>query len=254
MISRFTVFNIAASTAGSNHMTASKPWPASISSTSGELVPKGPYFLGGFSSGGVAAYELAQQLLGLGEEVSVLVFFDTINPAGGDRSLRDRLVRHYMGARKAGAGYLVNRIKSRIQHDVELFRLYGKAHLSHFRAFDYRHEAVSAAWTSAERRYQPRQYPGHIALFKARNEAPELDGVHLTDASNGWQPFVTGALEVVDIEADHVALVHEQHARATAVELQRVLLQARERAERPARPRAAAFQNLPRSASSYDGP
>ena len=55
-----------------------------------ELVPRGPYFIGGFSSGGVAAYELAQQLLRLGEEVALLVFFDTINPRCQGRSFSRR--------------------------------------------------------------------------------------------------------------------------------------------------------------------
>ena len=202
-----------------------------------QFSPKGPYFVGGFSSGGVAAYELAQQLLRLGEEVAVVVFFDTINPLGCDHSIWDRLLRHYSGARKAGARYVMSRLKKRFQRDIGLARLHAKAQLSHFRAFDYRHEAVSAAWTSAERRYRPDQYPGHVALFKAREQGPDFDGIHTTDASNGWQPFVSGRLEVVDIDSDHVNLVHERHAKTTAIELRRVLLEARERAERSASPR-----------------
>jgi len=39
--------------------------------------PKGPYFLGGFSFGGLVAYEMAQQLCAQGEEVGLLVLFDT---------------------------------------------------------------------------------------------------------------------------------------------------------------------------------
>jgi amino acid adenylation domain-containing protein len=39
--------------------------------------PKGPYQLGGFSLGGVVAYEIARQLEARGEEVALLVLFDT---------------------------------------------------------------------------------------------------------------------------------------------------------------------------------
>jgi amino acid adenylation domain-containing protein len=39
--------------------------------------PNGPYHLGGFSLGGVVAYEMARQLRSLGEEVALLVLFDT---------------------------------------------------------------------------------------------------------------------------------------------------------------------------------
>jgi amino acid adenylation domain-containing protein len=39
--------------------------------------PKGPYQLGGFSLGGIVAYEMARQLQTRGEEVALLVLFDT---------------------------------------------------------------------------------------------------------------------------------------------------------------------------------
>ncbi len=39
--------------------------------------PNGPYFFGGFSFGGLVAYEMAQQLLTSGGEVGLLVLFDT---------------------------------------------------------------------------------------------------------------------------------------------------------------------------------
>ena len=44
------------------------------------LRPHGPYFLAGYSGGGVVAFEMAQQLEALGEEVPLLVFFDTYHP------------------------------------------------------------------------------------------------------------------------------------------------------------------------------
>ena len=44
------------------------------------LRPHGPYFLAGYSGGGVVAFEMAQQLKALGEEVPLLVFFDTYHP------------------------------------------------------------------------------------------------------------------------------------------------------------------------------
>jgi thioesterase domain-containing protein len=39
--------------------------------------PKGPYCLGGGTSGGVVAFEMAQQLQAIGEEVGLLALFDT---------------------------------------------------------------------------------------------------------------------------------------------------------------------------------
>src|SRR5277367_1714357 len=42
--------------------------------------PQGPYMLGGCSSSGIVAYEVAQQLRALGREVGLLVMFDAPNP------------------------------------------------------------------------------------------------------------------------------------------------------------------------------
>ena len=41
------------------------------------IQPVGPYQIGGYSFGGTVAYEMAQQLYAAGEEVSLLVMFDT---------------------------------------------------------------------------------------------------------------------------------------------------------------------------------
>jgi thioesterase domain-containing protein len=42
--------------------------------------PKGPYLLGGFSGGGLTAWEMARQLEAAGEEVALLVLLDTPLP------------------------------------------------------------------------------------------------------------------------------------------------------------------------------
>ena len=46
--------------------------------------PTGPYLIAGFSSGGVVAYEMAQQLAAAGEQVALLALLDTYRAAGDD--------------------------------------------------------------------------------------------------------------------------------------------------------------------------
>ena len=41
--------------------------------------PRGPYYVGGYCMGGTVAFEVAQQLRAAGEEVALLVVFDTLN-------------------------------------------------------------------------------------------------------------------------------------------------------------------------------
>src|SRR5881394_1358060 len=58
-----------------------------------ELQPSGPYYLGGFCMGGSVAYEIAQKLLELNQEVRMLVMFDSYNHNGTppQMSFRSRL-------------------------------------------------------------------------------------------------------------------------------------------------------------------
>lgn len=44
--------------------------------------PSGPYYLGGWSLGGVVAYDMAQQFVAVGEHVRVLALLDTTIPSG----------------------------------------------------------------------------------------------------------------------------------------------------------------------------
>src|SRR5262249_17511752 len=45
-----------------------------------QVQPTGPYVLGGYSGGGVIAFEMARRLIEFGQEVALLVMFDTVAP------------------------------------------------------------------------------------------------------------------------------------------------------------------------------
>lgn len=80
--------------------------------------PHGPYYLGGFSIGGVLAYEVAQRLIGAGEEVSLLVMLDCALPGRGWQRLKAGIVRRYRMIRRDGWSHFthlyrqVRRLKS----------------------------------------------------------------------------------------------------------------------------------------------
>lgn len=49
------------------------------------IQPVGPYYLGGWSLGGIIAWEMAQQLSAAGEEVALLALIDSYSPVAIDR-------------------------------------------------------------------------------------------------------------------------------------------------------------------------
>ena len=76
----------------------------------------GPYLLGGYSGGGVVAYEIAQRLRASGKEVALLVLLDTFR--AGIKPLPTSWKDHVRGLLKNGPGYLRYRIRSKLDRHV----------------------------------------------------------------------------------------------------------------------------------------
>ena len=85
--------------------------------------PGGPYFLGGFSAGGLVAYEMARQLVEAGERVQFLALFDSyVEAAGGywlksfysRRALRMSLLRAPCQPSERAKGWAALRVQGKI--------------------------------------------------------------------------------------------------------------------------------------------
>ena len=72
------------------------------------IQPHGPYYLGGFSIGGVLAFEVAQRLQQAGEEIGLVIFLDTMLPGRGFKHLLAGLIRRIRMFRRQGMGHLLH--------------------------------------------------------------------------------------------------------------------------------------------------
>jgi acyl carrier protein len=79
------------------------------------IQPHGPYLLGGFSGGGITAYEMAQQLRAEGEETALLVMLDSNLPGGPVMTRADKLRVHAQRLRRKGPGYLYEAVENRLR-------------------------------------------------------------------------------------------------------------------------------------------
>ena len=68
-----------------------------------QVQPPGPYLLGGFSGGGITAYEMAQQFRAAGEEVALCVLINTPLPRRRPLAKRDRALIQWRGADRGRA-------------------------------------------------------------------------------------------------------------------------------------------------------
>ncbi len=122
-----------------------------------QLQPRGPYFLIGFSLGGLVALEMAQQLSSGGESVALLAMMDSYpHPAHLSLWQRIRLAlrRSRVVDAEAGVGQTAPR------HITHLSADYAQPPTSAMRrAYD----SANLAWT----RYRPKFYQGKIHFVRA---------------------------------------------------------------------------------------
>jgi len=179
-----------------------------------KVQPHGPYYLGGFSGGGVVAYEMAQLLIAQGERVNLLVLLDTYNPNIAKKPLSERLSRLLRLSRRYGYGYLVRRLLVRAADAARRLRERLTSPRRRLDAVESRAESMFATFRAAINRYTPQPYSGNALLVRCNIEiSPSAEGDSLE--TNGWAALVSGELEVVTIDCSHDDLVGS-HAPAAA--------------------------------------
>jgi thioesterase domain-containing protein len=179
------------------------------------MQPHGPYFLMGYSGGGVIAYEIARQLAARGESVAFLGLLDTSAP--GEPSL-GRYPLHRQ---------ISNLLRLSLREHGIVFSFYFSLHRSRIlrwlhggasRLMDLENlllEGRNSAqlWTQ----YSPKPYPGRLTFFKPngvasiryRLPAPEL----------AWGTLAEGGVEICEVPGRHQSMMLGRNARVLATEL-----------------------------------
>jgi thioesterase domain-containing protein len=201
--------------------------------------PAGPYFLGGWSLGGIIAYEMAQQLVAQGHKISQLLLLDCAppipleEPVKGDddaEKLIDLLSMELpissdelqMLQGDARIDYILKRAKSAkiLPPDVEVAQV--RSFLKLYRT------NVRAMYT-----YVPQVYPGTATLFKAADYSPMLpsDGSArservlkmIQDPTLGWGDLITSGVRIVDVPGNHYTMGKSPYVQILALRIKECL-------------------------------
>jgi len=137
-----------------------------------EIQPKGPYYLGGYSFGGVVAWEIVNQLILKGEEVDCLMLFDSwakTPPEFKSREFFDQIMKQY---------------NTEYEDDLEIF---GPNHTAN---------SLDLAWSRLQlsMAYKPKKLSCKVVLFKAHDVVDIYKKYHAK--CNRWSKFVKGPIEV----------------------------------------------------------
>ena len=184
-----------------------------------EFQPEGPYYLGGYSSGGLVAFEMARRLHAQGHSVALLALFDTGNP-DFDRPMLARLYYHARNLRRLGLLRYAEETfwgvtKSRIRRVANKWSLWSGYSLPRALQRTYSLNRIAAA------NYKPRPYSERVTLFRSADFWGSPD-----DPSLGWNSVVGGGVDVHEVPGDH-RLFREPHVQVLAARLQASLEQTR---------------------------
>ena len=191
------------------------------------IQPRGPYLIGGFSGGGITAYEMARQLLAQGEEVGLLVMLDTPLAQRPRLERRDKLKIHWQRFREKGLAYFSEWALNRLRWEAARFR--SRFELdpeTDVRVSDFHSQSIENAFREALRHYRLPKYPGKIMLFRPKLDQRYLvapgryvsSELELVYPDNGWTPYV-GEVVVHEVPGNHDSMVLEPNVRTLAAHL-----------------------------------
>ncbi|HTV80663.1 MAG TPA: amino acid adenylation domain-containing protein [Steroidobacteraceae bacterium] len=181
--------------------------------------PRGPYALGGHSSGGLIAFEMARLLRSQGEPVSLLALIDVDAAMYRRRSLLDGLRFHHDRFRSLPPAYrrvYLWRNLARFGRAI-LSRAQGKGEPADDAGLP--HGPVRAAMERAVGRYRPTRYEGPIVLFRATDRT--ISGTY--GRTLGWKRLSHAPIRVIDVPGNHLTLLQGDGTEELAEHLQQYL-------------------------------
>ena len=208
--------------------------------------PQGPYRIGGWSMGGVIAFEMARQLEAEGELPELLVIIDAEAPSGQEAvytwvvllgsfalDLGVPMERLYESWDEVEALPPMGQLK-RVAEEAKTAGLVPQdMNLAQFRRL------FDSFKTNAQmmRRYVGGSYGGRIDLFRAEEHLayigkempttslfalehdPEQEGVDPRDPAKGWGQWAQGGVEIRSVPGNHYTMVREPNVELLAEQL-----------------------------------
>jgi thioesterase domain-containing protein len=190
----------------------------------------GPFILGGFSGGGITAFEMAKQLTAMGHEVAEIILLDTPLPFHEPLSSVDRMSIHWQRIKSKGAGYFSEWANNRYQWELQKFRKrFNKADEGK-EDHDFQSERMEMAFYDALGRYDINPLDIRATLFRPRLDIHyRLAGDRVTNSvrqliykDNGWPPYVAN-LDVYEVPGNHDSMVLEPNVRVLASKLRQAI-------------------------------
>lgn len=176
-----------------------------------KIQPRGPYYLGGFSSGGIIAFEMAQQLLKTGEQVALLSLIDSVNQVKNQKQsfFRDRFENLAAAPASYLNGVLFKKLAGRAGQSES--GLDTQENLSNQTVIspNFRSVIFESYLKELIDNYEISPFSGSILLITS-TESGTLGPYASVD--RGWKGYSL-SLKIHEIQGDQTALITEPNAK-----------------------------------------
>jgi len=204
--------------------------------------PNGPYFLGGWSFGGLVAFEMAQQLLKSGDDVALLALLDTQAPISTNQpSFCEGLKFLFTTASRyiwpfffdyisllTSADKQQNNLESRTNNSWH--SLLGQAAIANFLPQESKQRILSEltirpimrvfqANSQATVSYVPQVYPSKITLFRTSKQPNNFD----PDQTLGWSNLTKSGVEVHTVPGNHLNMLRKPHVEILSEQINQAI-------------------------------
>ncbi|HKS11281.1 MAG TPA: thioesterase domain-containing protein, partial [Pyrinomonadaceae bacterium] len=204
--------------------------------------PVGPYWLTGWSMGGVIAFEMARQLQQQGQEIAMLALIDTGVPEAEESEYNWAVLLSIFALDLGLPREFVDRGTAWVPQPqmVELRKLWSEARrtklvptemtLVEFRKlFD-----IFKIYANTTRRYKPEPYKGRINLFLPADDFSTMFSEDWDSAKKkskqtkvtpieGWGRLATEGVDVHQIPGNHFSILHEPNVQVLGEQLRQCI-------------------------------
>lgn len=186
-----------------------------------KIQPTGPYLFGGFSGGGITAYEMSQQVEAQGETTAALILLDTPLPVRPSLTPVDKALIKLQELRTKGPGYLLEWAKARILWEISKRRHnpspQNQTHLNQPQSNTpqgFNNHKIEMAFRHAVETYALQPWSGPLTLLRppldrhwqvSRGNWVSHEREYVFDDNDwaGWAPNI----EVIEVPGNHDSMV-----------------------------------------------
>ena len=161
-----------------------------------KVIPKGPYFLGGFSFGGILAFEIAVQLQKAGYEVPFIAMLDSIAPESFG------YLKKHSNIFKSIKSRFLGPTKRKLETITKKFICNIFFRLSKPVPVPLRNFYITNKYYELTLKYKPRRFKGELLLFKSATNNCDFK-------YNGWESYVD-KVNLVLFLGDHLSIAREK--------------------------------------------